>query len=480
METKADLFIRRKNEDQNKNSAPARPKKRLKRVDSAGSRRRSKHVPSEAPDQPVPSKTMIMEATAAPAPPSPSRDLDSSPPNAFASPASLGPTTSLVPAKFSRQSTVLAATTDEVKAKLDTTPSLSVRNSKSGIKSDNTVDALASTPNKNELPAESAQPPAESTQPPHAFLRVNIEPSFDELVDKTTVVSPPSYTRRTEEVSGTDFFDRVSLDKEDDSIAEGSIAEGSIAERDGEINCLLNDMSISCRSLEKIDVSSPDPTIDLKDMFGDSTLSKKDAPKNDSSNSPFNLELEPLPWDPRRLASAGNVVVTEQDIESVSTAELLKDTREFIKAVVDYNNPNECIIHEDGLTRSPLDTPALERYRIKNVLESHLEEEWWFEAESKVEDVVAEIELSRKNQLERLISLTAVMVKTSEWRRVSYARDKVKVFLVVSRLVELWGLVFNFMTLDSEAKARIPVVKNMCARIDWLCRRGCPDSEAEP
>lgn len=293
---------------------------------------------------------------------------------------------------------------------------------------------------------------------------MNIEPSFDEL-KKTTVVSPPSSTRNTEKDSGINFFERVSLEEEDHSFIAG----------DSKFSGLFND--VSSRSLEKIDVSSSDPMFDLEVMFGNSTLSREDAP-GDGSTSPVNLEQESLAWDPLPLASS-HAVVTEEDIEGVSTAEFLKDARDFIKADVDYNNPNECTIHEDGLTRSPLDKPALERYRIKNVLESHLKEEWWFEAESKAGDV-ADVEMPRENQLERLISLTAVMVESSEWHRASCARDKMEVFLVGSRLVELWGLVLNFMTLDSDAKARIPAVKNMSARIDWLCRCRCLDTQAEP
>lgn len=454
--TKSNLFLKRHNKDQ----APARPKKRLKRLRLESASRRSNR---EAPNLPASPKTSIMKSTATPAPPSPSCDRDSSPPNAFSSPAILGPTTSLVPAKFSRRSTAFVMTNGEGKAN---TPSpSSVKNSKScDIKSDSVADALASTPTKNDLPAESTQPLAESSQPPHAFLRVNIEPSFDEL-KKTTVVSPPSSTRNTEKDSGINFFERVSLEEEDHSFIAG----------DSKFSGLFND--VSSRSLEKIDVSSSDPMFDLEVMFGNSTLSREDAP-GDGSTSPVNLEQESLAWDPLPLASS-HAVVTEEDIEGVSTAEFLKDARDFIKADVDYNNPNECTIHEDGLTRSPLDKPALERYRIKNVLESHLKEEWWFEAESKAGDV-ADVEMPRENQLERLISLTAVMVESSEWHRASCARDKMEVFLVGSRLVELWGLVLNFMTLDSDAKARIPAVKNMSARIDWLCRCRCLDTQAEP
>lgn len=453
--TKSNLFLKRHNKDQ----APARPKKRLKRLRLESASRRSNR---EAPNLPASPKTSIMKSTATPAPPSPSCDRDSSPPNAFSSPAILGPTTSLVPAKFSRRSTAFVMTTDE---KANTPSPSSIKNSKScDIKSDSVADALASTPTKNDLPAESTQPLAESSQPPHAFLRVNIEPSFDEL-KKTTVVSPPSSTRNTEKDSGINFFERVSLEEEDHSFVAG----------DSKFSGLFND--VSSRSLEKIDVSSSDPMFDLEVMFGNSTLSREDAP-GDGSTSPVNLEQESLAWDPLPLASS-HAVVTEEDIEGVSTAEFLKDARDFIKADVDYNNPNECTIHEDGLTRSPLDKPALERYRIKNVLESHLKEEWWFEAESKAGDV-ADVEMPRENQLERLISLTAVMVESSEWHRASCARDKMEVFLVGSRLVELWGLVLNFMTLDSDAKARIPAVKNMSARIDWLCRCRCLDTQAEP
>ena len=474
--TNPNVFVKRNNKKQSKKntaSAQPSPKKRLKREESAS--RRSRRASREARNKPAPAKTPIVTATATPSPPSPSRDLDFSPPNAldfsppnaFASPRAIaGPTTSLVPAKFSRTSTALITAIDEVKAKLKTpTSSPSVDNLKSD--SDSTVDVLALAPTKNELPAV--------TPPPVAFLRVNVEPSFDELVDKTdTVVSPPS-------------FESVLLKEEDDSFEEGY----------DKIIGPLNETSV--HSLENIDVSSSDAMFDLGVMFGDSSLTSEDA-SDDTSTPPGsspttevspdeasapsdNLQQEPLAWDPRPLASAGKsthaAVVTEQDIEGVSNAECLQDTRELIKADVDYNNPNECIIHEDGLTRSPLDKPALERYRIKNLLESHLKEEWWFAAESMAGDAVAAVEVPRKSPLERLVSLTAVMVETSDWHRSSCARDNMEVFLVGSRLVELWGLVLNFMTLDSDAKARIPAVKKMCARIDWLCRRGCLDTQTE-
>ena len=80
----------------------------------------------------------------------------------------------------------------------------------------------------------------------------------------------------------------------------------------------------------------------------------------------------------------------------------------ILNACPDFNNLNEYVIKNDGMTRTALSTPALMRYRIKVMLQQHQVCSWW-----KDSVLIESPPVKTMYCVEHLFALAAVMHDTS-------------------------------------------------------------------
>ena len=76
----------------------------------------------------------------------------------------------------------------------------------------------------------------------------------------------------------------------------------------------------------------------------------------------------------------------------------------------DFNNTNEYLIKNDGLTRTALSAPALTRSRIKSILQEHLTSAWWKNSVLKSSSIN-----ECSHRVEKLIALAVVMHDNPTW-----------------------------------------------------------------
>ena len=81
----------------------------------------------------------------------------------------------------------------------------------------------------------------------------------------------------------------------------------------------------------------------------------------------------------------------------------------ILNACPDFNNLNEYVIKNDGMTRTALSTPALMRYRIKVMLQQHQVCSWW-----KDSVLIESPPVKTTYCVEHLFALAAVMHDTSK------------------------------------------------------------------
>ena len=137
--------------------------------------------------------------------------------------------------------------------------------------------------------------------------------------------------------------------------------------------------------------------------------------------------LFPFNWEPNKDATSDPVSSKETYPDASKVAsnlhkEIKYDEEKYriiydsLTACPDFNNKNEYVIRNDGMTRTALGTSALMRARIKAMLQNHENLGWWkcintYEVSAHADEV--------STHAEHLVALAMVMYDVTGWSLVS-------------------------------------------------------------
>jgi hypothetical protein len=112
----------------------------------------------------------------------------------------------------------------------------------------------------------------------------------------------------------------------------------------------------------------------------------------------------------------------------------------------DFNDPNECIALDD-CTRKVLSKGSLMRVRLMDIIQSHINANWWKGDERSVTAPISDGEKSQEliendEEAEHVVALLVVMYDLEEWRTLSSTGNVFElgdIFAVVCKATEMWA-----------------------------------------